>query len=152
MVEKVILTTMCALVKEGKVLVINRSKNWVGYAFPGGHVDPSESITECVKREMKEETGLNIRSLRFQGMVNFYRSKYNERYIVFNYRSDDFDGTLKQECDEGTLSWVDIKDLDRLELARGMELRLDMFFENDVKELYLEVENAEYTRIIKEQI
>ena len=33
------LTTMCAVVNHDSVLMINRSKNWKGWAFPGGHIE-----------------------------------------------------------------------------------------------------------------
>lgn len=39
--------------------------------FPGGHVEPGESLLQSVIREMKEETGLDIKkttALWFQGL------------------------------------------------------------------------------------
>ena len=44
----------------GKVLVQERTKSWTGISFPGGHVEQFESITDSARREVKEETGLDV--------------------------------------------------------------------------------------------
>lgn len=59
--EKIELTNMCMIYdQEGNILIQNRTKSWCGVAFPGGHVEPKESIVDSVKRELLEETGLTI--------------------------------------------------------------------------------------------
>ena len=61
-----VLTNMCMVEDEiGRVLVQQRvDKNWSGIAFTGGHVEPGESLTESVIREVKEETGLKSRCIK----------------------------------------------------------------------------------------
>lgn len=39
--------------------------------FPGGHVEQNESIQNSVIREVKEETGINIKAPQLKGVVNF---------------------------------------------------------------------------------
>ena len=58
-------TTVDAIIEidEGIVL-IERSNPPFGWALPGGFVDYGESLEEAVKREMKEETGLDISGLK----------------------------------------------------------------------------------------
>jgi 8-oxo-dGTP diphosphatase len=46
--------------KEPKIVLIERAKKPLGWALPGGHVEYGESLEECIKREVKEETGLDI--------------------------------------------------------------------------------------------
>ncbi len=53
------------LVVRIKVLLINNNKILIGnesglYAFPGGHLEKKESFNDCLKREIKEETGIEI--------------------------------------------------------------------------------------------
>ena len=53
------------LVVRIKVLIINNNKILIGnesglYAFPGGHLETKESFNDCLKREVKEETGIEI--------------------------------------------------------------------------------------------
>ena len=63
--ENVELTVVCLLEDGGRVLLQNRKKEeWHGWALPGGHVEPGESLVDAVSREMQEETGLTIRRSR----------------------------------------------------------------------------------------
>ncbi len=58
-------TTVDALIElpEG-IVIIQRSNPPFGWALPGGFVDYGESLEEAVKREAKEETGLDLTEIR----------------------------------------------------------------------------------------
>lgn len=60
--EKAIFTNMCMVYDEtGNILVQHRKNpDWPGITFPGGHVEPGESFTGSVIREVQEETGLTV--------------------------------------------------------------------------------------------
>lgn len=47
------------IIHEGHILLI-RYKNGQYYNFPGGGVEDGETLAECVKREVLEETGLTV--------------------------------------------------------------------------------------------
>ena len=52
------LTNLCMIKDGDKYLLQNRvKKDWQGYTFPGGHIEPGESIVQSAIREVKEETG-----------------------------------------------------------------------------------------------
>ena len=55
--------------REGKVLLQKRSdvKLW---GIPSGHVEPGETVEECAVREVKEETGLNIKVSKLIGVYS----------------------------------------------------------------------------------
>ena len=56
------LVTAAIIIKDKKVLVARRSKDdkLAGkWEFPGGKIEPGESPEECLKRELKEELGVD---------------------------------------------------------------------------------------------
>lgn len=60
------------IIKEGKVLLGKRkgSHGAGEYAWPGGHMEYMESFEECAKREVQEETGMEICNIRFLRLLN----------------------------------------------------------------------------------
>lgn len=60
------------IIKDGKVLLGKRkgSHGQGEYAWPGGHLEYMESFEECAKREVKEETGMEIQNVRFLRLMN----------------------------------------------------------------------------------
>ena len=92
--ENVELTNLCMIKKGDYYLLQNRvKKDWAGYTFPGGHVEPGESIVMSVIREIKEETGLTIKDPRLVGVKQFPIN--DGRYIVFFFEADAFTGEIK---------------------------------------------------------
>lgn len=58
--------------KEGKVLLAKR-KSELGqgeYCWPGGKMEYLESFEECARREVREETGMEIANIRFLRLLN----------------------------------------------------------------------------------
>ena len=49
----------------GKFVLIERQKFPLGFALPGGHVDPGERPRGTAVREFKEETGLTLHGVRY---------------------------------------------------------------------------------------
>lgn len=133
---KVELTTMCMIIdkENNKVLVQDRVKSWKGINFPGGHVEGKESIMDAAIREVKEETGLDVWDLHPCGIIHWYNDRTGERYLVFNFKTENWRGTLLSQTDEGKVFWVDIDELPGLNLAEGFGERLPMFLEDKYSE------------------
>ena len=104
--ESAIFTNLCMISDgNGNVLVQDRrNPDWPGVAFPGGHVEPEESFTDSVIREVYEETGLTIEDPRLCGVKQF-QTEQGQRYVVFLYRADRFHGTLRSSR-EGEVFWI----------------------------------------------
>ena len=84
-ITKVILSNMCMLYKDDEYLIINRTKSdWPGLSFPGGHVEDGETLEESIIREMKEETGLDIKNPRLVGIKDWPWGN-NVRYFALLY-------------------------------------------------------------------
>lgn len=82
--------TVGGLIRDGagNVLLI-RTRKWSGlYGIPGGKVDYGETLESAFVREVREETGLQVRNVRFamiQDCVEhpeFYRPRH---FILVNY-------------------------------------------------------------------
>ena len=54
----------CIILVDGRVLLIHRRNPPHGWALPGGFVEYGETVEVAVRREMKEETGLDLQDLR----------------------------------------------------------------------------------------
>lgn len=141
-------TTMCAVFNENKILMINRIKSWKGWAFPGGHLEGGESIIDCVKREMFEETGIVLENPIFKGITNIYNTINHKRHIIYNFGCDKYTGTVKTSCDEGEIQWIDISKFETLLMAEGMQYRIPLFLQDKRQELYIEWnEEQGYTNV-----
>ena len=129
------LTNMCMVMNGTKVLVQDRvAKDWRGIAFPGGHVEAGESITDSVVREIQEETGLAIQRPRLCGIKDWMRDD-GSRYIIFYYKADAFSGELRPS-EEGKVFWAELDELPGMNLAVDMDLSLRVFLEENLSEFY----------------
>ncbi|MDP3954993.1 MAG: NUDIX domain-containing protein [bacterium] len=78
--------------KDGKVLLSKRkgSHGAGEYASPGGHLEFGELIVECARRECREETGIEIKNVRFLRLSNLkqYEGKhYIDIGLVADWKS-----------------------------------------------------------------
>lgn len=135
------IANMCVIQDGTKVLVEDRKDpKWPGIAFPGGHVEPGESITASVIREVKEETGLTIEHPTLCGIKDWTRDD-GSRYLLFFYKTDKFSGEL-QSSEEGEVFWAELDALPRMNLAEDMEANLRVFLEDTISEFYYDRQNG----------
>lgn len=118
----------------GKVLVQDRVKSWKGLSFPGGHVE-NESFLDSAIREVREETGLEIRNLKACGVIHWLNKITFDRYIVFLYKTSDFLGNLC-DCNEGKHFWISIDELKNTPSTNSTSDYLPMFLEDKYSEAY----------------
>ena len=145
--ERVELTTLCMLYREEEILLQNRVKtDWRGYCFPGGHVEPGESIVDSVVREMREETGLTVKAPKLCGIKQFPID--GGRYLVFFFKSDMFAGELTSS-DEGSVEWIRRKDLPDINKVTDFMDMLKVFDRDDLTEFQYVVNGEDWNVVLK---
>ncbi len=101
------------IVKNNKVLLTKRkgSHGAGEYASPGGHLEFEESIIDCVKREVLEETGIKIKNIQFIRISNIVR--YRKHYLDIGLTADwaSGDPTVLEPDKAGIWEWYDINNL-----------------------------------------
>lgn len=130
-------TTLCYIRSGERYLMLYRDRKtgdpnmgkWLGI---GGKIEPGETPDECCRREVLEETGLKLMSVRFHGVIRFRADEYEDE-DMYLYSSDEFEPTDEkarrlfletgkfepQECSEGRLEWIDASELMLLPMWEG---------------------------------
>lgn len=145
--ENVELTVLCLIEQNGKILLQNRvKKDWLGYALPGGHVEPGESFVDAVCREMKEETGLNIRAPKLVGVKQFPIE--NGRYVVLLFKATEFIGSVVSS-EEGKMKWVEYSHIADLKTVDDFTELLEVMNSPDLTEFQYVVRGGEWTVVVK---
>lgn len=106
-----VLATLCYIKKGNQVLLQKKSKELFGgdkYNAPGGKLQENEDPKAGVIREVKEETGLDIKNLKNHGTLYFYDGDESKvAWQVYVFSTEDYDGELKSQVREGIHEWVD---------------------------------------------
>ena len=121
------LTTLCYIEKDGKYLVLHRTKKahdengdkWIGV---GGKFEEGESPEECVLREVKEETGLTMTEFAYRGLITFVSDEWGTEYMHL-FTCTAWTGELI-DCDEGELVWLPKSELLKKKMWEGDRLFL----------------------------
>lgn len=148
-------TTLCYLEKDGKYLMLHRTKkendiNKDKYIGVGGHIEHGESPEDCLIREVREETGYKLRSFKLRGLLTFVIDDYDE--YSFLYTSDDFevaeaDDAKNDSCDEGKLIWIFKEDVDKLPIWEGDKIFFNLL---NVREDYFSLKLVYIKDVLKE--
>lgn len=119
-----------------EVLVQRRVKYWCGISFPGGHVDNSESIYDSAVREVKEETGLTVKNLKYCGLVHWHNTDNNDKYFVHMYKTTEYQGELLKATDEGEVFFTSLESLKNMKLAPNFDKYIPMFLSDEYSEIF----------------
>ena len=114
------LATLCYLKQNNQTLMIHRVKKendihigkWNGL---GGKLEQGESPEQCIIREVKEESGLQIYSPKYHGLLIFADFKFDDWY-VWVFTAENFSGELLKDSTEGNLYWINDLEVEKLNL------------------------------------
>jgi nucleoside triphosphatase len=121
--------------REGKVFLV-RSHKWRGrWVLPGGHIELGERMEDALRREVKEETNLDIRDIEF---ICFQEFIYDERFwkrrhfIFFDYacKTDSTDVKLNDEAQE--YAWVTLDEALKMPVEHYTEVVIREYMETNM--------------------
>lgn len=122
-----------------QVLLIHRNArpddaHYGKYNGLGGKMQPDEDVVACMRREIREEAGIECTRMQLRGTISWpgFGPK-GEDWMGFVFRIDAFEGTPLERNPEGTLSWVPVKDILKLNLWDGDRHFLPLVFDDDAR-------------------
>src|SRR5206468_9022739 len=108
-----------------QVLLVHRNRrpddaHFGKYNGLGGKLDRGEDVVAGMRREVREEAGLECETVTLRGTISWPGfGKQGEDWFVFIFRVDRWNGVPKKDNPEGTLEWVEVERLMELPLWEG---------------------------------
>jgi ADP-ribose pyrophosphatase YjhB (NUDIX family) len=106
-------------VRDGRLLVVRRGRG-VGaglWSLPGGRVEGGETLTEAVRRELWEETGLTVTVGALCGIAE--RISDRAHYVIMDFWAT-AEGSAVAGDDAAEVAWADRDHLSALHLVDGL--------------------------------
>ena len=123
---KIIPRTLIFVTRGEQVLLLKgavHKRLWANqYNGIGGHIEQGEDALSAARRELAEESGLQVTSLTLCGTV-LVDAGESTGIGIYVYRGD-YEGGELIYSDEGQLEWIDIHALDRFPLVEDLKVLL----------------------------
>jgi 8-oxo-dGTP diphosphatase len=118
-----------------RVLLIHRDRDPADHHFGkynglGGKLEAGEDVVAGMKREVREEAGIECDKLQLRGTVSWPGfGKHGQDWFGFIFRIDTFSGVPVTGNNEGTLVWVERDKILDLPLWDGDRFFLPLVFD-----------------------
>lgn len=117
------------ILREDELLLIKRgAEPAMGkWSIPGGSVEIGETLEEAVRREVKEETNLDVEVGKLAGLTDLIVKKdgvLTWHYVLINYFATALDGEPVAATDVSECRWVKLSDLANYDVTKTLIDRL----------------------------
>ncbi|HNR00065.1 MAG TPA: 8-oxo-dGTP diphosphatase [Trueperaceae bacterium] len=116
------LTTLAYVRSGEKTLMLRRGRAYSGehgqWNGLGGKLEAGETPEECMRREVMEESGLEVLEASYKGLLTFPGFDGDTDVLVFVFVVTSFAGEPRASS-EGELFWIDTAGLSALDLWEG---------------------------------
>ncbi len=106
-------------------------KGW--WSLPGGVVNTGEQLGEALKREVREETGLEVKPVAvveiFERIMRDAKGEAEYHYVLVDYLCKVTGGELAAGDDASAAVWVARKDLSNYKVTEGSVSVIERAFE-----------------------
>ena len=118
MKRNIAVTLECYVKRGDRYLMLHREKHktimpdvWMA---PGGHIEFNEGLFAAAKREIKEETGLEITNLKIKATGTAYLKDLNQELFFHFVMADYLKGELLKNPEDGELVWLTPEEIQKL--------------------------------------
>ena len=114
---------------DGNIFLMKSHKWNDRYVIPGGHIELGESMEEALKRELKEETGMDIFDIEY---ICFHEFIYGpgfwkkRHFIFFNFSCKTSATQVRLNDEAQEYVWVNLKD--------ALELDVEVYTRKTIEE------------------
>jgi 8-oxo-dGTP diphosphatase len=111
---------VAAIIKNGDKLLLTKEIIESGrefWIFPGGGVNFGESLEEAIKREIKEELGMEIKVEKLLGFKEAIFPKYNYHNLIFFYLATPLNELSIKEKKVLETCYFELKEIEKLNLV-----------------------------------
>ncbi|HZU38883.1 MAG TPA: 8-oxo-dGTP diphosphatase [Gemmataceae bacterium] len=125
-----------------QVLLIHRNRrpedaHFGKYNGLGGKLDAGEDVVSCIRREIREEAGIECDALVLRGTISWPGfGKHGEDWFGFIFRIDHWHGEPLAGNPEGSLEWVAVERVLELPLWEGDRHFLPLVFEHSPRQFH----------------
>ena len=113
------------LIRGDRILMAQRGKTplkgW--WSLPGGALETGELLVDGMRREVREETGLEVKPVRmfqiFERIMRDSAGAVEYHYVLVDYLCRVVGGTLRAGDDVAHVEWVRRRDLPTLQITEG---------------------------------
>jgi 8-oxo-dGTP diphosphatase len=109
----------------GKILLVERGREPLkGYwSLPGGVLETGETLEQGIIREVREETGLEVKPLKvleiFERIVHDAQGAPEYHYVLIDYICRVTGGSLRAADDASRAAWVARNELSNYQITTG---------------------------------
>jgi 8-oxo-dGTP diphosphatase len=122
------------ILRRESILLVERAKPPLqGYwSLPGGVVEPGEELAAAVRREVREETGIEV---KLAGVVEIYerimrdaRGRVEYHYVLIDYLCKPAGGVLAAADDASRAKWISRRKLSEYRITEGTTAVIERAF------------------------
>lgn len=103
------------VVKDGALLMVRRAKEPARglWSLPGGHVEVGEYLSDAARREVAEETGLEV---RIEGLAGIFEVVGDPHFVILDFVAEVIgDDTPEAGGDAGEVAWIPLDEVEHLD-------------------------------------
>lgn len=124
--DRPFLAASAAIIRDGKVLIVRRARPPARgvYTLPGGVVEAGETLADAAKREVWEETGLDIAPLALAGfrevILRDGENAVSRHFVILSFAARWIAGEVRLNGELDDARWLDPAEIAGLSTTEGL--------------------------------